>query len=232
MKSVIVIEDEDDLREELVDALALENYSVRGVANKGQLYKALLEQPVDIAILDVNLAGEDGNDIAVELRTMSKTRAIGIIMMTGADTRADRTKGLRSGADAYLIKPVDLPELYAQIESLYRRLSGPVAPNTGAAWKYKAHERLLITPSGVAIELTHLEASFIKYLALRPGNPVTRRDIIAGALGAHPNVYDERRLEAMVSRLRKKIQRHRLLGQPIKVAYSLGYVFAEPIELE
>lgn len=232
MKNVIVIEDEDDLREELVDALTMENYLARGVANRGQLYKALLEHPVDIAILDVNLAGENGNDIAVELRAMSKTRAIGIIMLTGADSRSDRAKGLRSGADAYLIKPVDLPELYAQIESLYRRLSVPTAANTGVSWKYKTNERLLITPSGIEIELTHLEACFIKYLAVRPGSPVTRKDIISGALGEHPHIYDERRLEAMVSRLRKKIQQRRLVGQPIKVAYSLGYVFAEPIELE
>lgn len=232
MNNIIIVENEDTLRDEVVTALMCEAYSVRGVASRGELYKSILDSPVEIVIIDADINGVRGADIVMELRGMNRTSGVGIIMFAAAGCKEDCVKGLKSGADACLVKPVDLVELSAQIQSLCRRLGAQAPASVATLWRYRLNERLLVTPSGVEIELTHLESRFIRHLAARPGEPFRRRDIIAKGLEMNPDEYDERRLEAMVSRLRRKIQQHCPVRQPVKVAYSLGYLFADPIELE
>jgi DNA-binding response OmpR family regulator len=104
--------------------------------------------------------------------------------------------------------------------------------NDQRPWRFSRNSWKLITPSGVDIVLTHLETLLLDILADSPGRPVRRKDIIATALQQDPLAYDERRLEAVVSRLRRKIAKFYTASQPIKVAHSVGYIFADPIERE
>lgn len=229
MIRIVLVEDEDDLRGEMVFNLAADGFDVVGVANSTSLYLDLLQNPADIVILDVGLHGEDGFTIARQLRSIHSTRTMGIIMLTARSGLSDRIEGLESGADIYLLKPVEFGELSAYIHSLYRRLHADQPIENPPVWHFHQNDWKLISPSGVDIELSHLETAFVDIIARNANKPVRRRDIVTHAFGQDPLSYDNRRLEAIVSRLRKKIHRIYPLSQPIKVVHSIGYIFTDAI---
>jgi DNA-binding response OmpR family regulator len=229
MIQVIVAEDDLALQRLLVRDLQEQGFGAVGVQDSRSLYQELLKNPTHIVVLDVGLPGEDGFAIATYLKSLRKTRSIGIIMVTARSETTSRIKGLECGADVYLTKPVDLRELQAYIESLHRRLHTP-ADNDASVWYFDYGALRLTSPTGVEIELSHLEASFLDIVIKNKGQPVKRRDIVSKAFGQDFLAYDQRRLEAIVSRLRKKIHERYPLALPIKVVHSVGYIFTEPIE--
>lgn len=226
---VVVVDDDDIFRDLVMLNLKYWGYDAYGVPDAATLYRELLERPVDIVILDIGLPGEDGLAIASHLRGMRQTRTLGIIMLTSYADLSKRVAGLESGADVYLCKPVNWPELRAQLHSLYRRLTLANVHEGSKPWRFLQSARTLVTPSGTEVPLTHLEAQLIGILVDGEGKPVRRREIIASALQQDPLAYDERRLEAVVSRLRRKIARVYGISQPIKVAHAVGYVFSDPV---
>lgn len=117
---VLVVEDDDPSRSLVVSGLQLAGFGVRGVASGEAMWSALSEAGAHIVVLDLNLGEEDGLDLAVELRAQQPY--VGIIMMTIRSMVEDRIEGLLRGADAYLVKPVDMRELVMVIRNLYRRL--------------------------------------------------------------------------------------------------------------
>jgi DNA-binding response OmpR family regulator len=227
MINIIVAEDDFKLQRLLVDDLSEQGFAVTGVQDSRSLYQELLKELVEIVILDVGLPGEDGFAIASYLKSLRKTKSIGIIMVTAHTATESRIKGLESGADIYLTKPVDLRELQAYVESLYRRLRlSPTVADSGG-WRLDHRKLVLTSPSGVEIELSYLEASFLDIVIRNSGDPVSRRDIISKGFGKDFLAYDVRRLEAIVSRLRRKIHERCPLARPIKVVHSVGYIFTE-----
>jgi len=228
---IIVVEDSAVFQEYIVLNLRRLGYQANGVVDSAGLYREMIENAADIVILDVNLPGHDGITIANQLRSMKRTRELGIIMLTSDTDMELRVKGLESGADVFLTKPVNLEEMNAQIKSLYRRLLTEPIAAAPKSWKFCKNTWKLTSPTGIEIPLTHLETLFIEAIAIRSGRPVDRRDIIATALVEDPLKYDYRRLDALVSRLRKKIMGYQRDARPIKSAHSIGYIFAEPILL-
>lgn len=117
---LIVVDDDDAYRQIVVSSLLQSGYPCRGADSSQTLTVALQEKPADIVLLDLNLGAEDGLDIAQQL---SQDRQIGIIMMTTRGMVEHRIDGLAMGADAYLVKPVDMRELTGVIRNLHRRLT-------------------------------------------------------------------------------------------------------------
>lgn len=228
MINVVVADDDLALQRLIVEDLTEAGLHAVGVSNGRHLYQELLKRHVDIVVLDLELPDEDGFTIAKSLNSLVSLQSTGIIMLTSHGETVDRIKGLESGADVYLIKPVDLAELQAYIESLYRRLHRQ-STNPHKTWLFDSAARKLITPSGTAIALTYLEERLIAIISENSGRPVHRRDIIVKAFEEDYLLYDGRRLEAIVSRLRKKIYAQYPLVQPIKVVHSVGYIFTEPL---
>ncbi|MGS0741054.1 response regulator transcription factor [Glaciimonas sp. GG7] len=226
---IVVVENDSVFRESIVLHLRCKGYLVTGVHNSTALYRDLIERPVDIVVLNVDLPGDNGLIIASELRAMQRTRQLGIIMLTSHDDLQARLEGLESGADIFLSKTVHLEEMNATIDSLYRRLTLNTAHSSKIPWRFLKTEWKLIAPSGIEIVLTHLEMLLIDILANDHGLPVSRKEIISTALRQDPLAYDERRLEAVVSRLRRKIAKVFATSQPLKVAHSVGYIFADAI---
>lgn len=232
MIRTIVVEDNPLFRELLVRTLTQAGHHAVGVDNGAALYRQLLQGGADIVVLDVELPDQNGLDIARELRAMGSTRRIGIIMVTAHDSADCRVGGISSGADIYLTKPVNPKELDAYVRGLYRRLHDKADDPGARRWHYRKQASQLLAPSGATLTLTHSESALVEILARHAGTPVERRDIIALALKKNLLDYDARRLEAMVSRLRKKIRAAYPLSQPIKVAHAVGYIFAEDIVLQ
>ncbi len=124
---VSLIEDDVDLREEMVYGLSEVGFDARGFHDGPEFYRAQVSAPCDVAVIDVGLPGEDGFTIAAHLRSSS---SVGIVMLTARGALEDRLHGLQQGADAYLVKPVQLLELSAILQSLGRRLAPGRPPAT------------------------------------------------------------------------------------------------------
>lgn len=229
MIRIILVEDHIELRTEIVSSLQDEGFDAIGVGGSAELFFALLHNPADIIIMDIGLVGENGISILQQLKSIKRMQSLGIIMLTAQSGLSYRLECLTSGADAYLIKPVEIDELTAYIHILYRRMHSENELHTLLTWQFHHREWRLLCPSGAAVELSHLETAFIGILVENAGKPVRRRDIIAIAFMQDPIAYDNRRLEAVVSRLRRKIHGQYPLSQPIKAVHSIGYVFTDSV---
>lgn len=223
---IIFVDDDEIFRELLTLSLLKFGYEVVGVADSSGLYSALIDRPADIVLLDINLMGENGFLIASQLRKMQSTKSLGLIILTSYSGFDKRMEGLESGADIYLTKPVDPLEVNAHIKSLCRRLESNSVKENKDSWFFSHSNRNLITPEGVKIGLTYLETMFLNVITREAGVPVSRKKIIIEGFGLDPLDYDARKLEAIVSRLRKKITKSHRASKPIMVAHSIGYVFS------
>ena len=149
-------------------------------------------------------------------------------MLTARGALDDKVQGLQQGADAYLVKPTPLPELLATLASVLRRLDGN-APARSAGWRYHAANRMLTAPNGQQLHLTHAEHQVLATMLRRAPEPAHRREL-AEALGANYLHYDERRLETLISRLRRKLSGIAPQHNPILAARGVGYGFSEPCQ--
>jgi DNA-binding response OmpR family regulator len=226
---IVVLERPGDTQACTLPEACSTHITMVSVGSPAMLYLELLQHCAEIVVLDVGFLGLEANDVSRHLRMVERTSAIGIVMLLPVNERRQRIAALQSGADVLLPKPVHADELMASLHGLHRRLAhGNVDPEP-LPWKFLDSEWRLITPCGRQIELSRLEAAFVGIVARNAGRPVPRRDIIAEAFGQDPAAYDNRRLEAIVSRLRRKLQDVYSVSQPIKVVHSVGYVFTDPI---
>jgi DNA-binding response OmpR family regulator len=242
MARIAVVEDEAPLRTDLVEYLSACGHDVVGCGDGKDLDRALESRVLDIVILDINLPGEGGFSIAGRLRSLSE---IGIIMLTARGLNVDRVVGLEVGADVYMVKPVELRELEAQIRTLARRMrAGPAPAAAGGAtpaaepppvhaapiteWIYDQLTWTLISPEGKSIKLTGNERVFVSLLVTRPGEPVSRDEIFR-ALGKRGWDPADRSVDSMVRRLRAKGEQALGCPLPIESVHSVGYAFAAPV---
>lgn len=224
MTHVLIVEDEARLRRDLVDFLELMGYTTAGAATAQDLRQALADgPPPDIVILDVGLPDGNGFDLAGEIRGSENC---GIIMLTALGESDDRIRGYESGADIYLVKHSTLREIEAAIRSLLRRTGNPTDPDSGGTdqWVLDVTDWTLIAPNLHVLKLTATEFAFMNMLCKRSGEICTREEL--ADVVARPNwPFDNRHLDAVVSRLRRKIEERVNLPAPIKVVYGVGYTF-------
>ena len=233
MINVVVVEDDPDLCGSILRYLSLVGMTVKRAGSGAELDAVLAGFTPDLLVLDVNLPGEDGFSIAARLRATSK---FGIVMLTARGQLDDRVLGLTAGADAYLVKPVQFRELEAVIHSLARRLheaqpEEKTDPREDGhrAWSFDAANWALLTPNGCQVSLTNAEYRVLQTLTAEPGASVAREDI-ATALGKTVGGYDDRSIDAVMARLRRKVQVATGENLPIRAVRSVGYVFAAPVE--
>lgn len=227
MIRVLVVEDNPVLREEVVFFLSSQGHQVKGVGDGVSMDRELAAQPFDIVVLDIGLPGEDGYSIAERL---AQQQTMGILALTARGATDDRIRGLRSGMDAYLVKPADLRELLALVERLYERVSGN-RQSEAEVWRLDPLRRHIRTPEGVEVSLTSNETAILNVLARANGAAVSRRDIII-AMGRNYMEFDDRRLEVAISRLRRKLMPESPTGSPLRADRGTGYCFAAPLALD
>lgn len=200
---VAIVEDDAILREELAWYLSLNGCEVLE-ANSGRSLDDLLPlSTVDAVVLDLNLPGENGFDIAERLKRHSP--AMGIVMLTARSALLDRVKGYASGADIYLAKPVPGEELLAALMSLHRRLGGQAQTQM---WLLDRERSVIRPPNGQAdIALTAKELAFLLLFA-RAAQDTLESNTVCDMMEAGESVapLSKRALENIVSRLRKKLQ--------------------------
>ncbi|HYD70359.1 response regulator transcription factor [Azospirillum sp.] len=238
---IVVVEDEASLRRDMVEYLRGCGFDAVGAKNGRELDDHLATRSVAIAILDVNLPGEDGFKIAARLRD---GRGTGVIMVTARGSTVDRVVGLEIGADAYLVKPVEMRELEAQVKSLLRRLDGtPVArpaasapaAETGSAddeprWLLNTTDWSITSPAGVRVALTSTEMKLITLLAGQARQPASRDQISLAIYNRRWNPED-RSIDTVVGRLRHKMEGAVGETPPLKSVHGVGYVFSAPVRM-
>lgn len=221
-----LVEDDDLLRELLTLGLQRSGFEVFPAASGLELDEVLArESGIELAVLDVNLPGENGFSIAARLRAAS---AIGIVMLTARSELDDKVQGLDTGADVYLTKPVDMRELAATLRSLRRRLRTPA----GAAeiWTLDTVQWCLMPPNGAAISLSGAESILLSCLTRQPGETVPRDEIVA-ALGHRSEYFSQHRLDVLISRLRAKTAAVTTIPLPVRARRNIGYAFTGVISI-
>ena len=224
---VLVVEDNDDLRESVVECLTLAGLCAVGVGNASECYQALAGGDFNVALLDIGLPDQSGYVLANYIRANT---SLAIIILTARDALDDRVRGYDAGADLYLVKPVDCRELAAAVLSLAQRQqvrSEPHPPQLPAveAWSLYLGAWRLAAPNGASSELTAKEMRFLELLAATPGRPVVR-DTLLTTLYLRHDEYTSRSLDSLVRRLRAKIMTDTGLSVPIKTAHAVGYCFS------
>lgn len=168
---VLVVEDEPRLLHNLSKALREEGYAVDTAGTGGDgLFKAE-SYDYDAVLLDVMLPEIDGWEILKRLR---QKKATPVLMLTARDSSQDRVRGLDTGADDYLVKPFDLPELLARLRALIRRTAGQASPLIELGDVRVDTRSRVVTRAGEVISLTAREYAILEYLALHRGEVVTR----------------------------------------------------------
>ena len=217
-----IIEDESDFSEPLAEMLRAEGYTVRIFASLAEAQDTAWLATTDLVILDRAFPDGDGLSLLPGIRQGSN---LPVIILTGAGAIEERIRGLDAVADYYLVKPVDVDELFAVIRRYDRKQSGIAdVVDQKAIWHLDAATWSLTAPSGLVIALTHREALLMANFAVCPGLAV-HRDSLASSMGFAPNAYDFRRMESMLSRLRKKIQAAGIDDFPLKTVYGGRYAF-------
>ncbi len=224
MARIIIVEDDLGQQEELQSFLMYAGHEVLAAGNGKELDQRLQFVP-DIALLDYNLPGESGVDIAARLRKQYGSR-IGLVMVTARSLGTDRVEGRRAGADDYLIKPINFAELLALIDNLYARLNPPIPSEE--VWRLMPVRSELVPPGTPAIPLSGIELLLLQALASAP-NRQADRDTLIKALGKNPLAYDPRALEANISRLRRKLPPLEDGRNPLQAMRGMGYQFIRPI---
>ena len=198
---ILVVEDEPDLLSVLAKALREEGYAV-DTAEDGEegLYKAE-SWDYDAVLLDVMLPKLDGWCVLQRLR---KAKKVPVLMLTARDASRDRVRGLDTGADDYVVKPFDLPELLARLRAVIRRAAGQTQNLIEIGEVTVDTAARTVSRGGNPVTLTAREYTLIEFLALHRGEVVTRTAL-------YEHLFDEDEstlsnlLDVHVSNLRKKL---------------------------
>jgi len=223
---IVIVEDQLDLREELVYFLGRIGHEAVGVSNGIELDQCLARDRADLLLLDIGLPGEDGIAIAQRLRA---TPGLVIMMLTARSGQETRIRSFEGGADNYLVKPVNFRELQAVLERASQRLSLSTR-EAPAGWELQRRERVLKSPTGQGVLLTEVELCLLETMVRRAGRAASRRELVE-AMGHDFLSFDDRRIEVRISRLRKKIREGTSAEDPVKSEWGVGYAFAAPCTL-
>lgn len=233
MTRVGLIEDNEDLRDDMAFQLSSAGFVIALQGDGRDIDAQLQVDPCDLLVLDLGLPAEDGLSIAQRLR--ERYPALGIVMVTARGAIDARVDGLVAGADAYLVKPVDIRELVAVLRSVERRTGLAQEPETRAeipaSWRLYLRSLTLCSPSGNMVVVTPREAALLAALAEAGSTPATRRQLVQ-ILGESDPDADERRLEVAVSRLRQKIGEADPGAEVIRAVRNQGYLFTAPLRVD
>lgn len=222
---VMLVDDEEDFREPVARFLRKVGMEVMDVGSVEEMAQSMTGFRPHVIVLDVNLPGESGLEALKRLRAESSA---GLVMVTAQGGVDDRIHGLSLGADSYLGKPVNIRELEAVIRSLRSR----VAPEQPASvpepgWVFDTERWTLSSPTGEEARLSAAEHAVLTALTRHPGQPVSR-DVLFTVLGRQSSGPEDRSLDVLVSRLRRKYP-DSTTTLPIRSARGIGYVFPPPV---
>jgi two-component system, OmpR family, response regulator len=233
-KIILVVDDDPATRRLIADYLSQHDFRLYLAASGDEMSRILSETPVDLIVLDMKLAGEDGLALIRDLRPRSD---VPIIVLTGARREeVDRVIGLELGADDYVLKPFSPRELLARIRAVLRRteirdtLQDRNEKRTlyrFGDWVLNLRTRQLTAPGGEPVALTHGEFSLLAAFLQSPQRVLSREQLLA-ATRMHEDIFD-RSVDAQILRLRRKLEVDPSHPALIRTERGVGYIFAAPV---
>ena len=229
MRKILVVEDEDAIREVVALNLRLAGYAVTEAASAEQAL-AVCSPPggFDVAVLDIMLPGMNGFSLCETIRRDSAS--IGIIMLSAKTLETDKIKGLSIGADDYMTKPFSVSELLARVEALVRRVgrqgASSAAPEpdgrmVSGVFVLDQKSRVLYK-NGTPIDLTQVEFQIMELFFANPGVALVREKILEGVWGE--NYFgDVKIVDVNIRRLRMKIEDEPSAPKHILTVWGYGY---------
>lgn len=204
-KTLLIIDDDPDLREALAEQFGFEDgFEAMTADAAGPGMEMARTERVDVIILDVGLPDMDGRDACARLRTEGVTTPI--ILLTAQSGDSDHVRGLRSGADDFLAKPISFVVLLERVQNQLRRheQSEDAVLQVGP-YQFKPALKLLVAEDERKIRLTEKETNILKYLYRAGGEPIAREELLDKVWGYHREA-NTHTLETHVYRLRQKIE--------------------------
>jgi DNA-binding response OmpR family regulator len=226
--TILIVDDEPDVREVLEEYFAAHGYAAIGAESASAAKAIVAKEAIDLALVDINMPGEDGLSLARHLR--ERYANVAIVMLTSASAVVDRIVGLEMGADDYVPKPFDPRELAARVKSVLRRTSSAGRANIGAervrigrcVLDLGAHR--LTDENGSEVAMSPLEFDLLKALAEHPNRPLSRERILNLNRQRDWDPFD-RSVDLRVMRIRKKIEPDPLHPRFIRTVRNEGYIF-------
>lgn len=226
--NILIVDDEEDIREVVQEYFVAHGYGALGAADAAAARELAAAHLIDLAIVDIHMPGEDGLSLARHLR--ERYAQVAIVMLTSADTVVDRIVGLEMGADDYVSKPFDPRELLARVRSVLRRTSLARRAELGAeririgrcVLDLAAHR--LTDDDGGEVPMSSLEFDLLKALAEQPNRPLSRERILGSDRQRDWAPYD-RSVDLRIMRLRKKVEPDPEHPRYIRTMRNTGYVF-------
>ena len=245
--TLLVVDDEPELRGLLAEYFGRHGFAVSTSEDAAQARERIAAARPDLAVLDINMPGENGLSLARWLREAHPS--VAIVMLTTVGESVDRIVGLELGADDYISKPYELRELLARVRAVLRRsqrVTATAAATTtataaatpaaviGAARQVSfgdrrldLDQRKLYATDGAEIEITAAEFDLLALFARHPNRPLNRDQIMEQAHNRGWDVFD-RSIDLRVMRLRRKIERNPDKPEVLKTVRNVGYVYVPP----
>ncbi len=230
---VLVIEDDAPIRRGLVDALTFGGYQALECGHGGKAVDRVMEETLDLVLLDVMLPGQDGFSILEEIRKVKPT--LPVIMVTARGAEADRVRGLRGGADDYVLKPFSARELLARVEAVLRR--SPERPDSvrklvGEGVVIDLERREAVRDGETVYALSEKEAAILRYLAGNQSRAVDRKELLHRVWGLNPKGIQTRTVDMHIARLREKVEVDSGEARIILTVRAKGYMLSDAVRIE
>lgn len=230
--SVLIVEDEEDIRELVSYNLLKEGFQVVSVASGEEALGAVASHAPDLILLDLMLPGVDGLTVCRRLKSSPQTASIPVVMLTAKGEESDIVAGLNLGADDYITKPFSPKVLLARVQAVLRRVAGEGGtPAEDSEAESLTIRDLVIRPgrhevlvAGQPVELTATEFRVLHLLARRPGWVFTRQQILEGIHGNDLYAITDRAVDVQIVGLRKKLGP---AGNYVETIRGVGYRMKE-----
>ncbi|MEG0001692.1 MAG: response regulator transcription factor [Comamonas sp.] len=232
---ILVIDDDPDIRQLVVEYLGKNDMRVSAGSSGKEMFEVFDREAIDLVLLDLKLPGEDGMQLARQLRERA---TVPIVLLTGRNEEADRVMGLELGADDYVTKPFSPRELLARLRAVLRRYQVqatlPERDNTRRAFRFSGWElnlrtRRLLAPDGHSVELSNGEFSLLNALCRAPQRVLTRDQLLSMSRLHEAEVYD-RTVDVQIRRLRLKMEPDQSRPALIVTERGAGYRLASEVE--
>lgn len=235
MRHILVVDDDPAMRDMITDYLESQNFRVNAVADGAGMSRVLRGGAVDLIILDMKLAHEDGLEL---MRRLGSPPDAPIIIVTGhRRDEADRVVGLELGADDYVTKPFSLRELLARIRAVLRRLEAPdhrprdkIRNYRFAGWQLDMRSRRLTSPTGDMLPLTAGEFNLLVAFLRSPQQILSREQLLTASRVHDEEVFD-RSIDVQILRLRRKLEADPSEPKLIVTERGAGYMFATQVDM-
>jgi DNA-binding response OmpR family regulator len=228
MRRVLIVEDEDAIREVIGLNLRMAGYEVSEASSAERALELFAQTGFDVAVLDIMLPGMNGFSLCETIRR--DHAGVGIIMLSAKALETDKIRGLSIGADDYMTKPFSVSELLARVDALVRRVAraGAAEPDTepdgrmvSGAFVLDGKSRILYK-NGQPIDLTQVEFQIIELFFANPGVALVREKILQGVWGE--NYFgDVKIVDVNIRRLRMKIEDEPSAPKHILTVWGYGY---------